>query len=829
MNGIKGKLWFKLAAMFVFVISAVAIAGSLVAVVYMADSDIFIDNGMSLNESVLESSLDNKMSELVYAMLSYQPYDLWTDKEEPDSAGSGEDFDRRVLSSDSIKDFANYLDMAYGKENSNLYIEIFNSESELIYSSTKTKPENCVSRTSNPITVSVYGKTTNVFSQFADMDELEKYLEKLDDKGYVYSSKTTVVPLDGYIDEDETPELCSYILEAEYAETKNENLSFCLYIPYTLTVKDDIYIRSEKISMLAEYKYLILAALFISAAMAIISFILVMCSAGYSSRFEGLHLTLFDKLPLELHFIVALLLGGIVFSFLEEIYRILDINHLLAVALIVAALVALAAAVFIIIMMTIAARCKAGKLFHYTVTFGSLILLVRLIKYVFSNIKYIWRVVLVIGATALFEFFMLILIFSGEGIYALFWLLGKAALLAAAIIYAIGIGRIKDCCKKLSAGDSNAKVTSDGMPPDLKSLASDINSIGNGIQRAVDERTKSERLKAELITNVSHDLKTPLTSIVNYVDILSKQDIQPDTAKEHVEVLVRQSQRMKKLIDDLVEASKASAGAISVNPQRLDMSLLMTQAMTEYEAKLEKAEITPILSLPEVPAFVMVDGRLMWRILDNLIGNICKYAQPGTRFYASVSCSEKSVTVVFRNISKYPLNISGEDLMERFVRGDSSRHTEGSGLGLSIARSLCELQNVGFEITIDGDLFKAILTLARLEDIPAPKEPAAQEPVPPAPAGEYPAQSAQIPPAALNSAMTPPPTQPPQSFQPSQLLQPEASSIVSDNPVQLRNAVQPELISRDVEVHADSDYPAQTNEANSQGVVKGEVPPNAGG
>lgn len=375
------------------------------------------------------------------------------------------------------------------------------------------------------------------------------------------------------------------------------------------------------------------------------------------------------------------------------------------------------------------ARCKAGKLFHYTIIFGSVILLFRGIRYFFANLKYSWKVVLVFAAASIYDLFFVAMIMSFQSELAIaMWLLGKLILGTALIIYAIGLGRIKEGCKKISEGKTDFVLNNTYLPPDLKSLATDINSIGNGIQLAVDERTKSECLKTELITNVSHDLKTPLTSIVNYVDILSKEDIKPDTAKEYVGVLVRQSQRMKKLIDDLVEASKASSGAIAVNAQRLDMSLLITQAVTEFDERLEKSRLTPITSLPDEPVRVMVDGRLMWRVFDNLLGNICKYAQPETRVYISETIIGDKVIVTFKNISRYALNISSDELMERFVRGDSSRHTEGSGLGLSIARSLCNLQKVGFSIAIDGDLYKAQLTFDRLPNLPEDTQPDEPQP-----------------------------------------------------------------------------------------------------
>lgn len=231
--------------------------------------------------------------------------------------------------------------------------------------------------------------------------------------------------------------------------------------------------------------------------------------------------------------------------------------------------------------------------------------------------------------------------------------------------------------------------------------------------KAVDERMKSERLKTELITNVSHDIKTPLTSIINYVDLLSKEELHNEKAAEYLEVLDRQSSKLKKLIEDLVEASKASSGNLAVDSQQLEVGVFMTQTVGEFEEKLAAAGLELIISKPDEPVYIMADGRHVWRVIDNLMNNICKYAQTGSRVYVNLEAVSARVSITFRNISKYPLNISGDELMERFVRGDTSRNTEGHGLGLSIAQSLMKLIDGEMEIVVDGDLFKVILAFNR--------------------------------------------------------------------------------------------------------------------
>ncbi|MBQ5535841.1 MAG: sensor histidine kinase, partial [Oscillospiraceae bacterium] len=233
-------------------------------------------------------------------------------------------------------------------------------------------------------------------------------------------------------------------------------------------------------------------------------------------------------------------------------------------------------------------------------------------------------------------------------------------------------------------------------------------SQGMGI--AVEKQLKSERLKTELITNVSHDIKTPLTSIINYVDLL-RRDHTPEQQEEYLSVLDRQSRKLKKLTEDLVEVSKASTGNLPVNASRRSISELLSQALGEYSEKLEGAQLEPVLSLPQHDLFACVDGTLMWRVLDNLFSNACKYAQSGTRLYIDAAERDGQVCLAFKNISRERLNIPADELLERFVRGDSARSTEGSGLGLNIARSLTELQGGTFSLSIDGDLFKVELML----------------------------------------------------------------------------------------------------------------------
>ena len=275
-------------------------------------------------------------------------------------------------------------------------------------------------------------------------------------------------------------------------------------------------------------------------------------------------------------------------------------------------------------------------------------------------------------------------------------------------------GTLLDAAKRMRGGDLESKVEEKYLVGCFREFADELNGLADVAMVAAQNQLKSERMKTELITNVSHDIKTPLTSIINYVDLLGK----PHTAEEektYVEVLSRQSQRLKKLIDDLMEMSKASTGNVQVEIARIDAVEVVTQALGEFSDKLTAAGLTPVFHQSEEAIFLLADGRLLWRAMSNVLSNAVKYALPGTRLYVDVSAAGDKAIISFKNISGAQLNISAEELMERFVRGDSSRNTEGSGLGLNIAKSLMELQKGQLQLLVDGDLFKVTLVFPRAD------------------------------------------------------------------------------------------------------------------
>jgi signal transduction histidine kinase len=275
--------------------------------------------------------------------------------------------------------------------------------------------------------------------------------------------------------------------------------------------------------------------------------------------------------------------------------------------------------------------------------------------------------------------------------------------------------KIADAIETIANGDTSYQMPLDGLYGKELTMANNINQIGTGLERAIQEQFKSERLKADLITNVSHDIKTPLTSIINYVDLIKREHIENDHLKEYLTVLEQKSQRLKTLTEDLVEASKASSGNLKLDMRRLDLVEMIWQTNGEFEEKYEERHLELVTSLPSGSLMIEADGRHLWRVLENLYNNAFKYAMENSRVYTEVTSEDGMVWFTIKNVSEHPLNISPDELTERFVRGDVSRTTEGSGLGLSIAQSLTKLQGGTFEVVIDGDLFKARVGFALIE------------------------------------------------------------------------------------------------------------------
>ena len=429
-----------------------------------------------------------------------------------------------------------------------------------------------------------------------------------------------------------------------------------------------------------------------------------MASAGHWAAHEGIHLTWLDKIPADV-WLLALVCA--VFAGWDAFY----------VELAFAVFCGALAPVLLLFLCAFAAQCKAGTLLRGSLIARVLRLVWRIIRAVgrglyrtAAGLPLIWKTALV--TVGLF-FLEMLLVLAGYGSVDGIFMVMKLVELLAILYIALNLRILQKGGEKLAEGDLSQSIDTRPLIGDFKRYGQRMNDLRTGMERAVQEQTKAERMKTELITNVSHDIKTPLTSIINYVDLLQKVDVQPETAREYIAVLDRQSRRLKKLTEDLVEASKASSGALPVELQPTDVAVLFDQIVGEYQERLADCRLTLVARPPETPVSVWADGKLLSRVMDNLVSNICKYALEDTRVYVVAASDDETVTISFKNVSRAELNISPDELMERFVRGDASRHTEGSGLGLSIAGSLVRLMNGTFALSIDGDLFRADVTLPR--------------------------------------------------------------------------------------------------------------------
>lgn len=332
------------------------------------------------------------------------------------------------------------------------------------------------------------------------------------------------------------------------------------------------------------------------------------------------------------------------------------------------------------------------------------------------TVKWGYRIIGISAVIVILEFLGMVTIDDMDSIIFL-WFIEKIILALVLVKVLLDYGKVKKAAVEMAAGNMDVSVNTEGMFIDFEEHGEALNEIASGLNNAISERMKSERMKTELITNVSHDIKTPLTSVINYVDLLQKEDFENETARGYLEVLDRQAKRLKKLIEDLIEASKAATGSIKFNIENVNARVLLNQSIGEFDDRLTDKNITVVTEVPEKDVYVKADNRYLFRVFDNLMSNIVKYSQEGTRAYVELKEKDGRAQYTFKNISREKLNISADELMERFVRGDLSRNTEGNGLGLSIARSLTESMGGKMELTIDGDLFKV--------DVSFPEQPCA--------------------------------------------------------------------------------------------------------
>lgn len=475
---------------------------------------------------------------------------------------------------------------------------------------------------------------------------------------------------------------------------------------------NDWYVQANTLlDFVYSMRYTALVTMFVSFIIGAASFVFLMCAAGHRNGTDEIVTTVWDHLWLDVFAVGLVLAEAFIFYVTVMFLTEIDVIYLPFI-LFVAAIASLCMGwLLLLFLLSFSVRVKLGKWWRHTLCYQLCRKIIQFFRMIGENIGLLWKVILIMLVLAFLEGIGVLMFFNSD-IALLLWLLEKLILYPLILWYCVQLNQLKNGTEKIAGGEPGYQISTKRMTGIFKEQGEQINHISDGMTHAIEERMKSERFKTELITNVSHDIKTPLTSIINYVDLLEKEELHNGTAQEYLEVLERQSSRLKKLIEDLIEASKASTGNLPVHLERLEAGIFMTQTVGEFEEKTKAAGLDLVIEKPEAPVYIMADSRHFWRVIDNLMNNICKYAQNGTRVYINLEVKEAQVSITFRNTSKYPLNISSEELMERFVRGDASRNTEGSGLGLSIANSLMDLMGGTFRLYVDGDLFKVVLGFA---------------------------------------------------------------------------------------------------------------------
>lgn len=704
MKKLQNRLWAKLLAGFLLIVFAFSALAAGLAGAMLAATGVYDDGGTAKIDTLfadISPSLDAAMSDALRYYRLYRSHSETPDAYDPQWE---EPYLRR-----------------FAPENSNFYFAVYDAQGTLVFSGGAGET---LKNEKTDFAASRYRcQQSTVFDVQTDRRAVSKrVIIEGDENFWNYINEQ-------YLREDTSGFRYEIVEETErgitadvsYDEFRIELYTLVGYVRENMTAEDGLRQEYLLLSWAVSHRVLLIVLAALGAVGMLAMFVFLMYAAGHAAGYEGIHLNWFDRIPLDvltLLYLLPLLFGV---RLLNLISFPSDTGSMLVLqAALVAAYLICGLSLLLSYASTLASRIKAGTWYQNTVIWRVLTFLWRVlcrlgrtVRYLCRNLPLYWRSALVWAGLCFIEL-IFIMITGCTGSFFLWWLLGRTILTAALVLAVINMKKLRDGGEKLASGALTSQIDTSHMFWEFKRHAENLNSIADGMQKAVEQQMRSERLKTELITNVSHDIKTPLTSIVSYVDLLKKEKMPSDAARQYLDVLDRQSARLKKLTEDLVEASKASTGNLSCTLEPTDVNVLLGQVMGEYEGKLEAGQLEPIvLEDPSSPK-ILADGRLLWRVFDNLLSNICKYAMPGTRVYLSSAVENGKVVICFKNISRSALNISADELIERFVRGDSSRNTEGSGLGLSIAQSLTSLQQGTFALSVDGDLFKASVTFDAL-------------------------------------------------------------------------------------------------------------------
>lgn len=536
----------------------------------------------------------------------------------------------------------------------------------------------------------------------------EQYLDS-----FIYTYYTTN-PAELYPSESYS---IDYSNSKEYITTNITD--FSIYTSYTENFIDSSkqLLLCKFIERLRPYENFFYISMPICMVLSVLILLYLLISVGHKKGVKGISTSDFDKIPLEIICFIATCVIGIITVLLMEGINTTEIEVILSLTFTVYFTTFIICS---IIFDTVVKRIKSKTFWKTTLTGKLIIMLLKpihkfenFIQEVRGTSKYFSNTIkkfIIFFCIEVFLAFIVFVLFRSDTLLFLLLEFILVAIFILRIIKAVSdYDKIQTKLKEMYEGNNQTQLNEEEFIPEFHQSVSYLNDISNGLENAIQDRMKSERLKTELITNVSHDIKTPLTSIINYVDLIKQENIQNEKVNEYIGILDNKSQRLKKLIEDLVEASKVSTGNVKLNLEKINIVELINQAVGEFEDKFNLKGLDIVIDSNENEIYIIADSRYMYRIIENLFSNISKYALENSRVYIDLVKENDKVYIKMKNISKEKLNIPAEELMQRFVRGDKSRTTEGSGLGISIAQNLTEIQNGKFNLIVDGDLFKVEL------------------------------------------------------------------------------------------------------------------------
>lgn len=513
---------------------------------------------------------------------------------------------------------------------------------------------------------------------------------------------------------------------AEYAGGEADDFIFAMGVDTEYPIKDSFYSDAR---LYEKYGSSVRTVAVVEGLLTIVFFVILLwltLVAGRNDEDEKLHLNTFDRWKTEVAAVVVLAVWMFPMAVIWEMGylhlhtmsgqdSVFDMTYGYAWDIEPGAFIWMGimavytCGMFLIGYLSLVRRMKAKSLWKNSLVKSLIVFIMQILQ----NLHSVWRTILIFGIFVVIHWMGII--DHLDWVLSFLLLVAEIALFVYLVKQAIGRHEIDKGVDKIAGGEVDYKIPTERMGEEQRNIAEKINSIGQGLDMALDESIRSERLKTDLITNVSHDIKTPLTSIINYVNLLKQEKFEDPKVQRYLEVLDEKSQRLKTLTEDVVEASKISSGNITLEFMNINLVEIIQQTSGEFEEKFKARRLTEIMSLPEREVIISADGRRLWRVLANVYNNTAKYAMEGTRVYADLYTTGTAAVFSLKNISEQPLNISADELTERFIRGDISRSTEGSGLGLSIAKTLTEMQGGKFEIYLDGDLFRVTITFMIVE------------------------------------------------------------------------------------------------------------------